>query len=321
MGRKQIDYSGEIINGLKLNKRINDYFPPGGGRGLARYNCTCRICNKNIDIALEAIKKRKYNGCGCIYKKSLKESRPNRQRNITNSRFGYCVAKYRLDNGNWMCLCDCGKWFSTSLSHLTTGHTKSCGCYRIENTRRMKMVDLTNQKNNMLTAKKPLYSKVHPNGSTDVMWLCQCDCGMQTIISAHEFISGDIKSCGCLAASKRELEIRAYLKEHNINTKTEYVFEDLRLINHLRYDFAILDSDNNLVCLIEHYGIQHYKDGSTIGFGKQQREVTDKIKQDYCKEHNIPLYIISYKENIKDRLNAILAELHVNTVPSSQEIA
>jgi group I intron endonuclease len=29
-------------------------------------------------------------------------------------------------------------------------------------------------------------------------WLCQCDCGQQTIVNYHELYSGDTKSCGCL---------------------------------------------------------------------------------------------------------------------------
>lgn len=30
----------------------------------------------------------------------------------------------------WLCRCDCGEELITSGSHLTTGHTKSCGCIK-----------------------------------------------------------------------------------------------------------------------------------------------------------------------------------------------
>src|SRR3990167_8645182 len=33
----------------------------------------------------------------------------------------------------WECVCDCGKFTSTTTGHLRSGHTKSCGCLEIEN--------------------------------------------------------------------------------------------------------------------------------------------------------------------------------------------
>lgn len=33
-------------------------------------------------------------------------------------------------NISWKCKCDCGKVVSVSGSHLKSGHTKSCGCFR-----------------------------------------------------------------------------------------------------------------------------------------------------------------------------------------------
>ena len=316
-----VNHSGESINGVVFNRRIEDYFPPGGSRPLARYNCTCLLCGKNYDSLYAVVARKKLPGCGCENIKMRKQSRPEQRHDVTNQRFGFCVAVKRLDDGKWLCLCDCGNMFATSLSHLVTGHTKSCGCYRVKTTRKEKMIDLTGRVINKLTVERYLYSKKHPSGASSPMWLCMCECGSRTVVSTGELLSNGTKSCGCLAASKRELEIREWLKEHNIKYTTEQKFDDLCLNGPLRYDFAIFDDNSKLRCLIEHYGVQHYKDNSPVGFGKQQREITDKIKQDYCKSHNIPLYIIKYTENIPERLNKIIAELHVDTVPSSQETA
>lgn len=44
--------------------------------------------------------------------------------------------KEKLLQGNrtyWKCLCDCGNEVSVCSSHLTSGHTTSCGCARKEN--------------------------------------------------------------------------------------------------------------------------------------------------------------------------------------------
>lgn len=109
--------------------------------------------------------------------------------------------------------------------------------------------------------------------------------------------------------------------------ETQFSFNDLRIIEPLRFDFAILHK-NKVACLIEYQGIQHYKDKGE--FGKQQRETTDQMKRDYCAAHNIPLYEIAYNENIEQRLDEILEDLkqtynidiatiYDNTVPSLDE--
>lgn len=313
MSRKKIDHSGETINGVKINYRIEDYIPPGGGRPLARYNCSCVHCNKTFNSLYAEVKSKKKDGCGC---KNGPIEKPNKRRNVEGQRFGHCIAVKRLENGYWACQCDCGKTFTTSLSHLTTGHTKSCGCYRVLNTHNMKVKDLAGKKINMLTVEKYMYSKRFTCGDTAAMWLCECECGSKTIVSTGELVSGGTKSCGCLAASKRELLIREWLKAHKIMFATEYKFADLHLKALLRYDFAVFNSNQELLGLIEHHGVQHYVDNSTIHFGEQQREITDEMKRQYCKEHNIPLYIIKYTEDIDESLNKIIAELHANTVPS-----
>jgi hypothetical protein len=35
-------------------------------------------------------------------------------------------------NSTWKCRCDCGMEIVVSRTHLRSGHTKSCGCYRID---------------------------------------------------------------------------------------------------------------------------------------------------------------------------------------------
>lgn len=54
--------------------------------------------------------------------------------------------------------------------------------------------DLTNQKNNLLTA----ISKLEKNNRW--YWECLCDCGNTTTIREDFFISGKTKSCGCIGS-------------------------------------------------------------------------------------------------------------------------
>lgn len=51
---------------------------------------------------------------------------------LTDIRFGKLIAR-EPDGNKWLCECDCGNWCSVSVSHLRSGHTRSCGCLRKEN--------------------------------------------------------------------------------------------------------------------------------------------------------------------------------------------
>lgn len=37
---------------------------------------------------------------------------------------------------HWLCRCECGKEISVTLGHLRSGHTRSCGCYRRDQTKK-----------------------------------------------------------------------------------------------------------------------------------------------------------------------------------------
>lgn len=55
-------------------------------------------------------------------------------KNLAGQRFGRLIAIDRAAsvkaNTRWTCLCDCGEQCDVIGSKLTSGHTKSCGCYR-----------------------------------------------------------------------------------------------------------------------------------------------------------------------------------------------
>ena len=104
---------------------------------------------------------------------------------------------------------------------------------------------------------------------------------------------GETKSCGCLH-SKGELLIESLLKEHNINFKREFSYKDLYVNKgRAKFDFAILDDDDEVKLLIEYQGIQHFQN---TRFGRLQREISDDKKREYCKQHHIELIEIPYTD-------------------------
>lgn len=116
---------------------------------------------------------------------------------------------------------------------------------------------------------------------------------------------------GCIkcAGSNGEKIIKNILKENDIKYKPEYTFDDLRYKNSLRYDFGILDDDNNLKFILEYNGRQHYFRDSLFHKSDEDFEeykLRDKLKMEYCSKNNIPLYIIRYDEKIHERLKEII---------------
>lgn len=59
---------------------------------------------------------------------------------LTGKKFGHLLVLKRAavsyrGSAVWLCKCDCGNTLEVVGSHLRTGHTKSCGCYKITQTR------------------------------------------------------------------------------------------------------------------------------------------------------------------------------------------
>lgn len=57
-------------------------------------------------------------------------------RDITGQKFNRLLPLERFSIGGhsvWKCQCDCGNITNVALGHIIDGHTKSCGCYNLDN--------------------------------------------------------------------------------------------------------------------------------------------------------------------------------------------
>lgn len=248
-----------------------------------------------------------------------------RAKDLTGQKFGLLTVKYRCEDKvfgsgrvrpQWMCQCECGNYKKVPGDHLRNGHTQSCGCLKVKN--------LAGQRFGRLVAKEIFARVVQPSGQIRVEWLCKCDCGEETIVSSGNLSSGHVSSCGCLRCSAPESLIKHKLKENNIPHIKEYLFPDFvaRTGRLFRFDFALLDENRNLLALLEYQGAQHFVEVPGFEeYGAGQRYISDPMKKEYCKEHNIQLFEITYLEDIETKLNEIIHTVYGNTVPSLQETA
>jgi hypothetical protein len=145
-----------------------------------------------------------------------------------------------------------------------------------------------------------------PGSNQRVWWICK-ECSYEWIAQIANRNKYKGSGCPVCAKSKGELIIKQWLENNNINYQPQYTFDDLLsdLDNPLRFDFAILENyqRNDLKFLIEYDGEFHYKKY----YERQNFEVVqyhDKLKNEYCKKHNIPLLRIPYWDF--DNIEAIL---------------
>lgn len=125
-------------------------------------------------------------------------------------------------------------------------------------------------------------------------------CGAERECLYHHLMNLNV-ACECFKShSTGEMLIKNYLDKHNYSYKTEYMFEELRGIGGgiLRYDFAIFKNDE-LCCLIEYDGEQHFSEAGTYFNERGQVQIHDGMKDKYAITNNIPLLRIPYKDAYK----------------------
>lgn len=315
------DLTGMTFNDLYVIKPAEPKVYSSGATKKA-WLCRCK-CGKEIVVTQNALISGTTKSCGCI----VHESGISRRTDLTGNRYNRLVVEcldhiHVTPSGQrklyWKCICDCRKIVIVSSGSLKNGYVQSCGCLKSESIAKRLRADLTGMLFGFLVAEKDTGKS---DNGRHAIWLCRCTlCGNYKEVPSNLLIDGKTTSCGCLGSSSGELLIENLLKIVKYNYIREFSFDDLIGPNggQLRFDFAILNNENTLVALIEYQGEQHYINKSG-GFGTLQREITDPMKRDYCKKHNIPLYEITYNDNINNSLSKILKELrnNANLVPIS----
>ena len=142
------------------------------------------------------------------------------------------------------------------------------------------------------------------NSNTYIKYKCM-DCGLIHKALPSNLLHG--YGCPVCNKSKGEKECVNYFISNHIKYISQYMYEDLLGIGgqSLRFDFAIIGDNSNVLGLVEYDGIFHYKKQYDDD-GFETTQIHDKRKNEYCKEHNISLLRIPYWEF--DNISTILDE-------------
>lgn len=269
--------------------------------------CKCNICGSIHDVTSSNVAKNK------ICKDCKSSYFTKARQNLVGRTFGrLTVIEPTFDKKGrsaWLCMCDCGNYTITTTGHLNSGHTQSCGCYMRDRTSEANSHDLTGQVFGKLTVIEKTEGHTTSGGNRLTEYICKCSCGNYLPVLATNLVNKNTRSCGCLGPSVGEYEVELLLKDNNLDFSREFGFDDLRSSNggRLRFDFAIFDENDDIKCLIEYNGEQHYyNEERSTKFGKQQRTETDAKKKEYCNNHNIPLFEIRFDEDTTTAVNKII---------------
>lgn len=113
----------------KLLVLERDTNKPSGHGYPVFWKCKCE-CGNIISVRTADLKNGHTQSCGCLQKQRTADSNSN---NLLGQRFGKLkvIEKTNQRQGRhiiWKCQCECGNIVYVLSTHLTSGHTTSCGC-------------------------------------------------------------------------------------------------------------------------------------------------------------------------------------------------
>ena len=147
------------------------------------------------------------------------------------------------------------------------------------------------------------------------------ECKNEFITSYNSLMSVSQQRCPICSKSVSQGEycVQKYLDFYNINYIKEHSFPDCIYKHKLFFDFYI----PKLNMIIEYDGIQHFEPVFRKGVSKEdaiklfeEYKIRDAIKNEYCKNNNIFLLRINYKDfcHIEEILNQYVLNTHEDIV-------
>lgn len=124
--------SFQDLTGMKFNRLSVIELSHKDKRGAHYWKCRCDCGNLTV-MRSNHLKSGHNKSCGCLHKEVARKSLID----LSGKAYGRLTV-LKFDQFNfwgdavWRCICTCGKESLVKGSSLTSGHTKSCGCYRKE---------------------------------------------------------------------------------------------------------------------------------------------------------------------------------------------
>lgn len=211
---------------------------------------------------------------------------------IHNNYFDYSLSIYINNRTKVKIICPIHGIFEQEPKTHLSGH----GCKKCQINNQFNTTDNFIEKSNIVHNNYFDYSLLeYVDNKTNVKIICPIHGEFLQSPKNHKY-----SGCPKCNESKGEKMINKILDDKYIKYIKQKKFDKCENIKKLSFDFYLPDYN---VC-IEYDGEQHYKPITYFG-GIKRYEIQkkrDEIKNIYCIENNIKLLRISYKENIKEKI-------------------
>lgn len=222
----------------------------------------------------------------------------NKEYKLTDEDKEYILNNYYIKTST-----ELAQFFNVSRGMITKIWYDAGLIGKINNNTQTTEKDITGQHFGKWTV---LYKTTKRNTAGIIYWHCRCECGIEKDVLGSSLRNGLSLSCGAHAnVSKGNEKIKELLTQANIAFEMEKTFSSCKDVKMLPFDFYVNNS-----YLIEYDGEQHFNPiGSNDLFDYDYTVYHDQIKNQWCKEHAIPLIRIPYT-HFK---NLILDDLLIET--------
>lgn len=125
---------------IKVGDKFGDWTVIANSNKKYYYTCKCK-CGKIQDVYKSSLVSGKSKGCmACAKDKIRKSKRDKFDKDVIGQKFGKLTPIKSLSYKNravYLCRCDCGNIVKVNRSELLPGKTKSCGCIKKENSKKL----------------------------------------------------------------------------------------------------------------------------------------------------------------------------------------
>lgn len=242
-------------------------------------------------------------GCGCpscggTVKMSNQEFIKKGSK-VHNNKYDYSLVEYKNNKEKVKIVCvEHGIFLQKPDAHLAGRGCIMCG----NNNKKLKTDDFISRSNSIHNNKYDYSLVDYKNSKVKLKIICPTHGVFEQTSRTHLLGRG----CPICSESKGEFLISRILENLNLNFIKQKKFENCIDIKTLPFDFYV----PYLNLCIEYDGLQHFEPIDWFG-GENNFFIVkkhDQIRNDYCRNNNIDLLRINYKDNIEEKLKKFIYE-------------
>ncbi len=311
---KKYNYTTEEWIEEARKKHLNDKYDYSKVQYINNHTKVCIICPKHGEFNIRPIDFLNGQNCPkCTHRSYsyITEEFIEKARKIHGDKYDYSKSEY-INNHTKVCIIcpEHGEFWQIPNSHLNGNGCNKCAIEKRGRQKRTKVKDFINRAK-IIHNDKYDYSKVeYVNTDTKVCIVChkkdkEGNEHGEFWQTPHAHLCG--QGCPYCKQSTMEECVSVILDNKNIKYERQKTFLWLKNKNKLRLDFYLPDYNIAIEC----QGRQHFEIVESFGGveGFKYIQNNDKIKKNLCKQNNVQLYYMTYKEDINEKMTQILKSI------------